>query len=413
MSILEKKIISASFSNTAEKQYSVVDLFSGGGGMSFGFHRHPHFRILAAADAEIGKPSAGKGSLQCNRTYETNMGVKPAAIDLSSIDPKELREALGIGNENVTVLSVCPPCTGFSRANPLNHVRDDHRNNLVRRAAEFAVALDVEVVVMENARELLTGNFKTHFLTFSDYLQSHGYTVHAASHILTRFGLPQIRERALVIGVKKPRSLRTLADLWEGLVVKPEACTVRAAFAAIPKNCPGMEIYPSFSDSQVLNRLNAIPADGGSWTDLLKIPGGYTLLTDAMKKRVAQKKLGSHPDVYGRMAWDKPAPTIKRECSHIGNGRYAHPVENRLCSVREMALLQGFPINFLFSGSSVSNHYRHIGDAVPPLISHQIAWLCDWILGEIKPTPNQWLLNGTHLKPNHILPTQENFFAYA
>jgi len=231
--------------------------------------------------------------------------------------------------------------------------------------------------------------------------------------MLTRFGLPQIRERALVIGVKKPLALRTLEDLWEGLEVRPEACTVRAALAAIPADCPGMEVYPTFSDKQVLNRLKAVPGNGGSWTDLLALPGGHKLLTEAMKRLIAQNKLGSHPDVYGRMAWDKPAPTIKRECSHIGNGRYAHPEENRLCSVREMAMLQGFPIDFIFSGSSVSNHYRHIGDAVPPLVSHQIAWLCDWILRGNKPGPAEWILKGTHLQTKDIAETRQNLFACA
>ncbi|MCC5842797.1 MAG: DNA cytosine methyltransferase [Verrucomicrobia bacterium] len=381
--------------------------------MSFGFHRHPRFRLIAAADAEIGKPSMGRGSLQCNRTYEANMGIKPAAVDLGRIEPGELRQALGLGAQKVTVLSVCPPCTGFSRANPLNHVRDDHRNSLVGRAAEFATALDVDIVVMENARELLTGNFKGHFLSFSRHLEENGYRVHAAGHMLTRFGLPQIRERALAIGVKKNLPLRTMADLWEGLEVRPEACTVRAALGAIPADCPGMDVYPKFSDKQVLNRLKAIPPDGGSWTDLLTFPGGCKLLTDAMKRRIEQNRLGSHPDVYGRMPWDKPAPTIKRECSHIGNGRYAHPVENRLCSVREMAVLQGFPVDFQFSGSSVSNHYRHIGDAVPPLVSHQIAWLCDWILGNSKPRPDEWILKGTHLQPDDVVETGSTLFAYA
>lgn len=406
-------LIHAQFKDRKDGARAVVDLFSGGGGMSFGFHRHPGFRLIGAADAEIGKPSMGRGSLQCNRTYESNMGIRPAAVDLGSVEPAGLRDALGIGREKVTVLSVCPPCTGFSRANPLNHVRDDHRNSLVRRAAEFAVALDVEIVVMENARELLTGNFKEHFLSFSEHLEANGYTVHADSHMLTRYGLPQIRERALVIGVKKPLPLRTLEDMWDGWEVRPEACTVRSALSVLPPDCPGMDVYPMFSDAGVLKRLKAVPADGGSWTDLLAVPGGKALLTDAMKKRVAANKLGSHPDVYGRMAWDRPAPTIKRECAHIGNGRYAHPVENRLCSIREMAMLQGFPMDFQFPGTSVSNHYRHIGDAVPPLVSHQIAWLCDWILGGRKPGPEQWILKGTHLSTEDILESRGSLFAYA
>jgi DNA (cytosine-5)-methyltransferase 1 len=135
--------------------FSVVDLFSGAGGMSFGFHSHPLFDLVAAADAEIGKPSMGRGALQCNSTYAKNMRLLPKSIDLGTVEPEELRSALGLGDLPVSVLSVCPPCTGFSRTNPLNHLRNDARNSLVGAAGRFATALDAGIVVMENARELL------------------------------------------------------------------------------------------------------------------------------------------------------------------------------------------------------------------------------------------------------------------
>jgi DNA (cytosine-5)-methyltransferase 1 len=121
-----------------------------------------------------------------------------------------------------------------------------------------------------------------------------------------------------------------------------------------------------------------------------------------MKRIVAQRRIGSYPDVYGRMAWDKPAPTIKRECSHVGNGRYVHPEEDRLCSVREMAILQGFPNDFIFDDAAISNMYRHIGDAVPPLISYQIAHLCHWMLTGVQPDFQSLILGGTNLRPTDI-----------
>lgn len=123
-----------------------------------------------------------------------------------------------------------------------------------------------------------------------------------------------------------------------------------------------------------------------------------------MKRIVARKRLGSYPDVYGRMAWDKPAPTIKRECSHVGNGRYAHPEEDRLCSVRELAALQGFPNDFVFNGAAVSNMYRHIGDAVPPLISYQLAHLACWMLTREKPAIEEILLPETNLRSLDLVP---------
>lgn len=121
-------------------------------------------------------------------------------------------------------------------------------------------------------------------------------------------------------------------------------------------------------------------------------------MTGSMKRIVSSGRLGSYPDVYGRMAWDKPAPTIKRECAHIGNGRYAHPEHDRLCSIAEMALLQGFPHNYRFNGATLANIYRHIGDAVPPLISYQLAHLCRWILTNEQPGMQELVLPGTSLK---------------
>lgn len=154
---------------------SVVDLFSGAGGMSLGFHKHPSFQIIAAADAELGKPSTGKGKLQCNSSYKENIGISPCAIDLSEVRPKQIRQALGLDlDTSISVLSACPPCTGFSRANPDNHIRDDHRNSLVRKSAMFAVELSADVIVMENARELIRGNFSEHYTWMKSYLNDNG-----------------------------------------------------------------------------------------------------------------------------------------------------------------------------------------------------------------------------------------------
>lgn len=396
------------------EKFAVVDLFSGAGGMSLGFHKHPAFRIAAAADAEIGKPSTGRGKLQCNSTYGRNLGVSPKRLDLTRVDPGQLRSAIELSeDQSVRVLLTCPPCTGFSRVNPSNHLRDDDRNSLVRRSAEFAVALSVDVVIMENARELIKGNFKHHYEWFKNHLRTHKYNVFGTTYMLSQFGLPQVRERAIVVAVKQPLHLHTLDELWDGWEVAHEALTVRSAFSAISPDADGADLFPDFSSDLVRRRISAIPKDGGSWFDLLQRNDAEELLTDAMKRIVALKRFGSYPDVYGRMAWDKPAPTIKRECSHVGNGRYVHPEENRLCSVREMAILQGFPNDFCFNGGAVSNIYRHIGDAVPPLISYQLAHLTHWILTRNRPQAEELLLPGTNLRSQDLVPMKQQRLLYA
>jgi len=145
-----------------------------------------------------------------------------------------------------------------------------------------------------------------------------------------------------------------------------------------------------------------MPHNGGSWRDLVGDPAGERFLTQGMRRAMAKGRLNQFCDIYGRMSWDKPAPTIKRECCHAGNGRYSHPEQDRMCSVRELALLQGFPSDFQFPSRSRKNAYRHVGDAVPPLISYQLSRLAEWIMTGRRPEPEELALAGTSLEPADI-----------
>jgi DNA (cytosine-5)-methyltransferase 1 len=388
--------------------WSVVDLFSGAGGMSYGFHAHPGFQVIGAVDAQLGKPSSGRGTLGCNVSYRANIGLDPLEADLGTSEPAQLCEALGVGPGQVTVLAACPPCTGFTRTMARNHLRDDLRNSLVRRVSQFARVLRPDIVLLENARELVMGRFSGHLAGLRADLDALGYDTTASTHVLDQFGLPQRRARALVVAARRPLPLRDLAQAWAGWQVSPKATHVRRAIwelppvragAADPRD--GLHVAPALSAEANRRRLAAIPHDGGSWADLVGHPEAGLLLTPAMRRRAAAGDLGSHPDVYGRLWWDRPAVTIKRECGHIGNGRYVHPEQDRLCTVREMAILQGFPRGYRFAGS-LSNMYRHIGDAVPPLISYQLAAACRWMLTGVRPEPSDLLLPGGHLSEADI-----------
>ncbi|MCE7082525.1 DNA cytosine methyltransferase [Streptomyces sp. ST2-7A] len=387
--------------------FTVVDLFSGGGGMSYGFHAQPDFTLLGAADAQLGKPSSPPGALACNATYTANMGLRPVEVDLSEVEPDELMAMMGVTGP-VDVLSACPPCTGFSRTNARNHLTDDRRNSLVRRTIVHVDALRPRVLVMENARELLQGRWSHHFDMLRADLEARGYTVHAERHFLTDFGLPQVRERALVIAVAEGLPLRTPRDAWAGRSLAPEAITVRRAIGGLPPLPAGVahpddpsHASPGFHSAATERRVRAIPHDGGSWRELLVLPDGEGYLTPSMARSARRGDFGSFPDVYGRMAWDRPAPTVKRECAHVGNGRYAHPVQDRLCTVRELGILNGFPRGYRFEGA-LANRYRHIGDAVPPLIAYQLAAVCRWILTGRRPTVEELVLPGTHLRAEDI-----------
>lgn len=379
--------------------------------MSYGFHAHPTFQLVGAVDAQLGKPSSPAGSLACNSTYRLNIGFDPVDADLSTTDAAKLVAMLGLRG-SIDVLSACPPCTGFSRANSMNHLVDDRRNSLVTRVALYAEALDPAVVVMENARELLIGNFRQHYDALKGALDELGYEVSSGVHLLTDFGLPQVRERALVVATKRGLIPRTLGDLWEGYEVNPEAITVRRAIAHLPRIEAGRSsrrdvdhASPAFASERTRDRIEAIPRDGGSWRDLITTAPEY--LTPAMHRLIAANKLGNHPDVYGRMFWDRPAPTVKRECGHVGNGRYAHPDQTRLCTLRELALLNGFPETYRFGGNSLANRYRHVGDAVPPLVSYQIAHAVSWSLTGTRPAIEDIVLPGTSLRSSDIRRVSE------
>jgi DNA (cytosine-5)-methyltransferase 1 len=394
----------------SQPAWSVVDLFSGAGGMSYGFSAYPGFRVAGAADAQMGKPSTGPGRLGCNESYYANIGVEPVDADLATASPVGVCEAMNLRDSRVTVLSACPPCTGFSRALAHNHLRDDARNNLVRGVARYVEELRPEIVLMENARELIMGRFSEHLRGLLDDLQGLGYRASASVHFLNDCGLPQRRERALVVAVRRGLPLRTLADLWSGWQIDTKATHVRRAIWELPAVLAGqadpqdpMHVSPVLRSELTRRRLAVTPADGGGWADLAGHPDAGELLTPSMKHRVAARDFGSHPDVYGRLWWDRPAVTIKRECAHVGNGRYAHPSQDRLCTVREMAILQGFPRGYQFAGS-LANMYRHVGDAVPPLISFQLAGLCRWILTGQRPPAEQIVLPGLHLVPGDIEP---------
>ena len=119
---------------------TVVDLFSGAGGMSTGFHRHGAFEIVGAVDLEKGKPGNGVSagtSTMCNPTYRRNIGIEPWNQDIARLDPKALIRRLGLRRGGLDVLISCAPCTGFSQKNAANHVTDDPRNSLIGRTGDF------------------------------------------------------------------------------------------------------------------------------------------------------------------------------------------------------------------------------------------------------------------------------------
>jgi len=109
-------------------------------------------------------------------------------------------------------------------------------------------------------------------------------------------------------------------------------------------------------------RLKKTPKNGGSW------------LNWAHDKDLKRKKYRGNGfvDNYGRMSWDKPAPTLTTKFFSVSNGRFAHPDEDRAISIREGATLQTFPKTYKFYVKSMADAARMIGNAVPPLFAKQL-----------------------------------------
>src|SRR4051794_22481454 len=128
------------------KRFDVVDFFSGCGGMSYGFHRVGKelgvFRPVGAIDIDV----------HANATFERNLDITPAAFDISTVSRGRILDYLRSNGHvpgNPLIVVGCAPCQGFS-SHRKKDPRRDVRNSLVARFADIAVALDAEVIVMEN-----------------------------------------------------------------------------------------------------------------------------------------------------------------------------------------------------------------------------------------------------------------------
>jgi DNA (cytosine-5)-methyltransferase 1 len=161
-------------------------------------------------------------------------------------------------------------------------------------------------------------------------------------------GLPDIRHL-------KP----FLPRLGGAFLISPGARTVRGAIGRLAK--PGksrdaLHNLPEIRSGKVLKLIRDIPKDGGSRTDLPK-----------SRQLKCHKNQSGFNDIYGRMAWDDVAPTITSGCFNPSKGRFLHPNQNRAITMREAALLQSFPKDYVFDPAIGKQTIAlMIGNALPP-----------------------------------------------
>lgn len=340
----------------------VVDLFSGCGGMSAGFASInglvPAYRLLAAADIDA----------VANRSYHGNLGIRPDELDIGQAarDPGSspvLRRVQAERASNPLVLIGCAPCQGFS-SHRNSAGRSDPRNGLFADFVTVALHLEPDVIVAENVPELLATRYWPHVESARQRLSAAGYKVHLSVHNMAEFGVPQDRFRALLLAARSPLPPPA------GFLKRPEFRTVRQAIGHLASISPGV---PDAGDplhvtaghrSSTVATISSVPRDGGSrppWEG-----------PASLKRVAARQGKPAYEDVYGRLWWDRPSITITAYARNPASGRFSHPEQNRGLSIREAALLQGFPNSYRLTGS-LDPCFRQIGNAVPPQFSAVLA----------------------------------------
>lgn len=354
----------------------VIDFFSGCGGMSWGFantrQSHLAFRVLGGLDIE--EPALA--------TYERNVGSPGILRDVRDVAQRpELLSELIPNFDPITcrplVFIGCAPCQGFS-AHRKKDVRDDPRNNLMAAFARICAHFLPDVIVMENVPEIITGKYAHYWREASNILTAAKYHLTAETLDLSTYGVPQRRKRAVVMGaLNRPIGLPT------PVFSTGKAPTVRHALSHLEAVEAGAgtpyDAYHKGPDHtpRILDRIRKTPPDGGDRRSLA--------VEDQLDCHVSvdNGKTPGFTDVYGRLRWDTPSVTITAKSSTPSCGRFLHPEQHRNITVREAAILQGFPQSYEFSGSMV-NQYRQIGEAVPPLFAQFVAWK---VLDFLRPRP--------------------------
>jgi len=366
-------------------EVQVIDLFSGCGGMSCGFvladTRNVSFKLLGGLDVD---PYA-------NATYTRMLG-RPA-LDMSARDllkPAKLNAALKAwryDERKALILIGCAPCQGFS-SHRKKDPRVDDRNDLIKVFGKIASRLRPDLVVMENVPELFHKKYWAHLVAFQKTLQRSGYSIRARLHNAAEFGVPQERFRALVIASPDPSKMH----MPEPIYTAGNFRTVRDAIGALAPLAPGgaSKSDPMHLTSkhrpETVELLRAIPPNGGSRS---------ALPPDMV--RDCHKSVDGFRDVYGRLWWDRPSVSITARCRTPSCGRFTHPEQHRGLSVREAALLQSFPGDWIFEGP-FDDKFKQIGNAVPPLLAKAIAESIDYNwMGASPPDPDK--LSGDIIEP--------------
>lgn len=358
----------------------VVDLFCGCGGMSWGAKR-AGFNVLAGVDHDIAAID----------TYRRNFGEDAGyAVDLDHLSPKNFGEYSNLEPEELDLLIGGPPCQGFSKNVPRKfRYLEDSRNRLVRRFIEYAEYLRPRIIIMENVAEMKKSFDGAYTDEILERFTRAGYTVKVRVLFAPDYGVPQRRRRAFFFANRMDEKVIFPAATHfnggqDSLFAMNESSytTVRGALGDLPSLNHGEGKSPMEYDK---------PPMGWFQTEMRRnseilYDHVARKLADTQFERLASIRAGqgakdlpehlkpkSHfSGAYGRLEWDDLAPTITRWVFHPGSGRFGHPSDVRVITIREAARLQSFSDDFIFRGTYIQKSHQ-VGNAVPPLMMQAIA----------------------------------------
>ncbi|MCK8154434.1 DNA cytosine methyltransferase [Citrobacter amalonaticus] len=320
----------------------VVDLFCGAGGLTHGMQQ-AGLKVVAGIDLEKG----------CRVAYESNNDALFIEKDISLVTKEEVDNLFD--GASVKVLAGCAPCQPFSKYTQGKDKKNDKKWPLLYEFERLIRACNPEIVTMENVPDVTKHSV---YDDFYDALILLGYHVWADRIECIDYGIPQNRVRHVLLASKfSPLSL-IKSDTKSTLTVKECIGDLPAIEAGQTDPVDPLHKASKLSHINLQRIIHSKP--GGTWRDWPQ-----ELIASCHAKESGQ----GYASVYGRMSWDKPSPTITTLCYGFGNGRFGHPEQNRAISLREAALLQTFPKNYIFSAKgenvSMKSVGRMIGNAVP------------------------------------------------
>lgn len=340
----------------------VVDFFAGCGGTSAGFLSvngiSPTYRLALAIDNDADAIDTYRANLS---PVAQQRDVFELSKDLSGT--KQLINSCRQSPDAPLVMIGCAPCQGFSSHRNAGG-KGDLRNSLFVAFARIAAEVQPDVIIAENVPEILTDRYWPLVAEARRLLAKAGYETRIAIHDMAEFGVPQHRFRALLIAARKP------IGMPKSFLARGEFRTVRDAIGCLPAILPGV---PAPSDAMhvtaghraaTVETIKQVPIDGGSRP--------ADVGPECLRRAAAKQGRAAYEDVYGRLWWDRPAITMTAYSRNPASGRYVHPEQHRGLSIREAALLQGFPSDYRFEGS-FDSRFRQIGNAVPPMFAASLA----------------------------------------